>query len=477
MPRARPLFRAWTICGKVVLCHQKPPTPVPGVRVRAFDADIVQEDSWAPDITGPNGHFRIDYTSATSSARPSRGLAGSGRPDLYFRVESLGGGTLLAEDPARARQSDRENVGHCFCVTLCVDEAPPVTHAWFTHVGDFDINSDISLVTGLTNAAQPAGMPNAHGGPGYGFYDGIYGEGIKLEGDCPSTHPFGGGQPMRYRFRYEDIVNDPGNLHPITANMLTAVDVGVRVVNWDVRDGRRREAADHLGRPDRLGDAAPAAHSARRAARHPMGAGAAGTDETGRQRLGAGRPRVEPARLLGAAALLPHRDGRPGGGAPGDGAGNAVSDPKNGTPLRIRFEAEPVAGPSIGAPTVSNELARIHINNWVEVIELNLQQFMVAGANCCSPIDDNLDILYTADHELMKSWGVGISSCASGLGWSAPALPGGTGPRGGNGTSSHNTSAWPNCSYLVSLSTHRSLTDGEDDALSNGTQLTFCIEH
>jgi hypothetical protein len=122
-------------------------------------------------------------------------------------------------------------------------------------------------------------------------------------------------------------------------------------------------------------------------------------------------------------------------------------------------------------------LQRVHINNWSEVIELNLQQFMTPGANCCSPIDDNLDILYTTDHELMQSWGVGISSWASGLGWSAPALPGGTGPRGGNGTSSHNTSTWPNCSYLVRLSTIRALSDGEEDALSDGTELTFCIEH
>ena len=169
-----------------------------------------------------------------------------------------------------------------------------------------------------------------------------------------------------------------------------------------------------------------------------------------------------------------------GGGAPGDGAGHAVSDQKNGTPLLIRFEAEPVAGPSAGAPAFANSVMQgFTLTTGRKVIELNLQQFMVPGANCCSPIDDNLDILYTADHELMKSWSVGISSCASGLSWSAPALPPLPPPppppppparsaRGGFGTSHHNTSTWPNCSYLVSLSTLRSLTDGEADALSNG---------
>jgi len=168
-------FRAWTICGKVVLCHQQPAAPVPGVRVRAFDADIVQEDELGSDITGPNGHFRIDYTAADFQRTPISWISWEwvSGPDLYFRVETLGGGTLLAEGPSRARQPDRENVGHCFCVTLCVDEAPPPPiQAIFTHVGHFDIDSHIDATTGLTNSAQPAGMPNQHGGPGFGFFDG-----------------------------------------------------------------------------------------------------------------------------------------------------------------------------------------------------------------------------------------------------------------------------------------------------------------
>ena len=473
-------FRAWTICGRVVLCDQKPAAPVPGVRVRAFDADIVQEDELGSDITGPGGHFRIDYTAADFQRTPISWISWEwvSGPDLYFRVESLGGGTLLAEDPARARQPDRENVGHCFCVTLCVDEAPPVTHAWFTHVGDFDINADISPATGLTNAAQPATMPNAHGGPDYGFYDGIHGYGVKLEGDCPSTHPFGGGQPMRYRFLYDDLVNDPGNLHPITATMLSAVDVGVRVVNWDTFGTGAVPTPQTIWVGPTGSETPPPPPPAPAV---PPGTPWGAVPPALMKPDADGWVQVDPSSNLHgySGPLLRFRTATvvPGGSAPGDGAGQAVSDQKNGTPLRIVFEAEPVAGPSLGAPTLSNQLQRIHINNWREVLELNLQQFMVPGANCCSPIDDNLDILYTADHELMKSWGVSISSCASGLGWSAPALPGGTGPRGGNGTSSHNTSTWPNCSYLVQLSTTRSLTDGEEDALSDSTHLTFCIEH
>ncbi|MFL6256530.1 MAG: hypothetical protein ACJ74T_16110 [Pyrinomonadaceae bacterium] len=472
-------FRAWTICGKVVLCDQKPQAPVGGVRVLAYDADIVQEDELGSAITGPDGHFRIDYTAADFKRTPISWISWEwvSGPDLYFRVESLGGGTLLAEDPSRARHSDRENVGHCFCVTLCVDEAPPITHAWFTHVGDFDINSDFAG-TGLTTSPQPAGMPNQHGGPGYGFYDGIYGWGIKLKGDCPSTHPYGGGQPMRYRFLYEDLVTDPGSLHPITASMISAVDVGVRVVNWDTYGTGAVPTAQTIW-VGPTGSETPPPPPTPPAV--PPGTPWGGVPPALMKPDADGWVQVDPTSNLHgySGPLLYFRTSSviPGGGAPGDGAGHAVSDPKSGSPLRIRFEAE-VVPPAAPAASFFNELSKIHINNWSEVIELNLQQFIVPGSNCCSPINANLDILYTADHELMKSWNVSISSCASGLGWTEPPLPPPPGTtRGGHGTSSHNTSGWPNCSYLVSLATTRSLTDGEFDALSNSTYVTFCIEH
>lgn len=473
-------FGTWTICGKVVLCKQRIPTPVPGVRVRAFDADITQDDDLGSDITSSSGHFRIDYTSATFRRTPIPWISWEwvSGPDLYFRVETLGGGALLSEDRSRARQPDRENVGHCFCVELCVDEAPPVTYAWFTHVGDFDINSDISAATGLTTVAAPVGMINAHGGPGFGFYDGLQGWGIKLKGDCPATHPYGGGEPMRYRFLYEDTVNDPGNLHPITATMLSAIDVGERVVNWDTY-GTGASPTWQTIYVGPTGSTTPLLPPTPPVV--PPGTPWGPVPPAFMKPDAAGWVQVDPASNIHgySGPLLYFRTATvvAGGGAPGDGPGNAVSNAKSGGPLRIVFEAEPVTGATITAPTLSNELQKILINNWSEVILLELQQFISPGANCCSPIDDQLDILYTADHELMKSWGVDISSCASGLGWTKPALPGGTVPRGGFGTSSHNTSMWPNCSYLVSLSTIRALTDGENDALSDQQIRTFCIEH
>lgn len=473
-------FRAWTICGKVVLCQQKPPTPVPGVRVRAFDADILQEDELGSDITGPGGHFRIDYTAADFKRTPVSWISWEwvSGPDLYFRVETLGGGTLLAEDPSRARQPDRENVGHCFCVELCVDEAPPTAiQAIFTHVGHFEIDSHIDPATGLTNSAQPAGMPTQHGGPDFGFYDGRHHDGIKLIGDCPAAHPGGGGQPMRYRFLYRDLANAPGTSVPITASMLTAIDVGVRFVPWD------KYGTGVVMTPQTIWVGPNGSTTV-----PPFPAGPAVPPGTPWGPVppvylkpdADGWVPVDPATNIHAYSgpLLQFRTRAvvPGGTPPNDGPGNDVTDQKNGTPLSIIFEAEPLGGPAPGAPTISNTLQRILVNNWSEVILLDLKQFHEVGANCCSPIDTDLDILYTADHELLSSWSVGLSSCAIGP-WTPPSLPQGTGARGDADTHHENTSSWPVCSYIVSLSTSRMVTDGEHDADGGYVQLPFCVEH
>jgi hypothetical protein len=95
----------------------------------------------------------------------------------------------------------------------------------------------------------------------------------------------------------------------------------------------------------------------------------------------------------------------------------------------------------------------------------------------------NLDILYTADHELMAAWSVGVSSAAfppsrvpflpMGVSW--PACPSAADPRPRceAATFSVNIGTWPACSYRVTPTTRRMLTDGEIE--DSGTNLvTFC---
>lgn len=111
----------WTICGRVLVCDSQ--IPVQGARVRAFDADWLQSDDLGLGITGPDGRFIITYTSADFKKTPFIGIDIElfGGPDLYFRIESPDGATVLYQEPSsRGRDPDRENAGNCFCVELCV---------------------------------------------------------------------------------------------------------------------------------------------------------------------------------------------------------------------------------------------------------------------------------------------------------------------------------------------------------------------
>jgi hypothetical protein len=156
---------------------------------------------------------------------------------------------------------------------------------------------------------------------------------------------------------------------------------------------------------------------------------------------------------------------------------------KNGVDYQIIFEAEPVSGPSPTGPTLSNSLDRIHINNWLEVAEFNLEQFSTPGTGSCTPITEAIDIRYTMDHELVRSWSLTLSTAAL-IPGGTPVLPGlGIPPepgqsvssRGGNGLAHLDTSTWPKCSYAIVFSRRLKLTDGEiDDSGRDPLVAIFC---
>ncbi|HWB86769.1 MAG TPA: hypothetical protein VG675_21670 [Bryobacteraceae bacterium] len=167
------------------------------------------------------------------------------------------------------------------------------------------------------------------------------------------------------------------------------------------------------------------------------------------------------------------------GGAP---AGSAVTGAGQGagTDLAIIFQATRVGVASID---YSNSLCKIHINNWVEVNNLWIQEFN-GPATCCTPIDTTLTVQFTVDHEEMDSggWSLSITSCSgSAPGNITPTVSSGgpppvtVGPRGGSGSIIEDTSGWTNCSYIVSLVTRPGLTTGLFDRRGEDNQKTFCI--
>ena len=196
----RSLFGAWTICGHVTLCQSD--KPIGGVRVRAFDVDWIQQDEIGSAVTDGSGHFRIDYSRADFEKTifsPFINVELTAGPDLYFRVETLGGTALLVEPPSRGRMPDRENAGACFCIDLCLQEQPPVTTEplpVFTSIGGYDFATDIHATppgTGLTVVGNRA------------FY-----ATMRLNGILSKTL---NNQPMEYRF--EIATTDPDGSSPV----------------------------------------------------------------------------------------------------------------------------------------------------------------------------------------------------------------------------------------------------------------------
>ncbi len=349
-----------------------------------------------------------------------------------------------------------------FCMLVC----PPVFyHPWFTHVGDFGIASDIDPVTGLTNKAQAG-----HGGPNYGFFGNL-----SLRGFCPKTDPAHAGAPMAYRFLYQPA--GAAAATPITGGFVSEVLVGSRYTLWNgnpftLQSVRIRGTGTTSPTPPTPGPGlTPPDHFI-----VPDAQGWVPVDANALDDAFSGW-------LMGFASAV----GIPGGGpAPGVAAGTPVpgATQRMGTNAAIIFQATRVSTIASvntgGVPDYTNQLDRIHINNWLEVSLLDLQELLPPGGTGCSPLNATLTILYTADHELMADWSITLESAALPSIVPAPVFPSGVGPRGAAGSDVHDLIGpplWPTCSYLVKLTTRRSLTDGlnDDDATWTNSYRTFCI--
>ena len=390
----RSKFYAWVICGRVLDCQQQPPVPVPGVKVIAFDRDWLQDDEIGSSITDGSGKFRIDYTISDFEKTPFSpwiNLELIPGPDLYFRVEAFDSTPLLIEPPSRGRDADRENVGPCFCVQLCVDEpiGDPGDYPYFTHVGDFNIAADIDALTGLTNKAK-----FGHGGPDFGFF-----HRLKFKGFVPKTLPGDPTNPLHYRFLYVH-PDDPVTEVPVVGSLVPGTTpsqglvVGARVIPWDLMGTGPVPAFQDVillrsgaaSPPDSLPTppAVPPGTPWGSIPPHiiiPDSDGWVRVDQS---------PNLLDDGFQGALMAFRSPVAVPGGTAPGPGAGN---DPagvaRNGKLLRIIFEtATDPANPA----TINRQLleAIILVNNWVEVRELNLQQFIGPTTGSCTGLTSDI---------------------------------------------------------------------------------------
>jgi hypothetical protein len=221
-------FGAWVICGRVTDCKEH--APIAGVRVRAFDVDWLQDDELGSAVTDSSGHFRIYYATEDFLRTPFSPLINfecvSG-PDLYFKVETSTNTVLLNEPRSRGRAPDRQNVGNCFCVELCVDNPPPPstnTIPIFRKVGIYNVDpGDPDFATrGFTSDGVTA--------PGNLAFTGT----VKLRGALPN-----GNDPdaLEYHFRvgeYNSAGTVLGAVSDIEADKITPTVIGaLEYWDWD----------------------------------------------------------------------------------------------------------------------------------------------------------------------------------------------------------------------------------------------------
>lgn len=115
------LLGLYVICGHVRDCKEE--SNIAGVKVFAYDVDLIQDDYLGYGITDAAGNFKIYYTEADFSKTLLSWLnvEWAAGPDLYFRIEAGDGTVLLNENRQRGHDRDRANATNCFCIDFCVE--------------------------------------------------------------------------------------------------------------------------------------------------------------------------------------------------------------------------------------------------------------------------------------------------------------------------------------------------------------------
>lgn len=473
--RAR--FGAWVICGQVRHCETQ--APIGGVRVRAFDVDWLQDDALGDAVTDGSGHFRIDYLSQDFKQTifsPWINLEWTGGPDLYFKVETLGGLPLLAEPPSRGRDTDRENAGPCFCVDLCTGEQPPVTEPLpvFTRLGGYP------YVGGIQSAVPGSGLT---AGDDRAFFSTV-----RLNGILSKTL---GGQPMEYRFEYRETAPDgtlPGAWIPVATTQFAATMLG------EVE----RFAPDFPGDPNPVKT-------------HPMMADP-GTPVAGPgnaaivdgwiqvpqfsdynapngffvpngNMLNVITPALVPVPALDMANVM--------AGESSTAHGATLAQNRHiSLRMKVRVVGQPATEAAAGTcfhvaieNTVYNNVhkggswAPVDVPNQLCACSLDSLQLRAGG---CAGLNASLDVLFTAAHPNLGTVSVSMNGPGGPYGFGMPVPPNpadrfgqainGAPPPGGGWT----FNALPDCAYIVTLSAQLQLTTGDSSPLPVLDQIAFC---
>jgi hypothetical protein len=445
----RRLLGLWVICGRVTVCGTR--TPVPNATVEAFDVDWLQDDALGSGTTDGTGHFRIDYTVLDFERTPLSwlNLELVPGPDLYFRISVLG--TVVLNEPrSRGRQPDRENVGPCFCVDLCVDEVPPTPEPYpvFRFIGGYDYVTDIDSGpggTGLTNGDHRA------------FF-----AGLRLNGPIGRTL---GGQPLEYRFEVRELPS--GSWNPVLPGQIGETLIGF----WEALQPTLEVKGVYI-------NATPAPN---RIVVTPDAQGWIVMPQDANLSTGLFVPNGNMI-VLDSAAMTAWPHSSIAGITAGNSTAPGVPDRFFGIRLRIRQQG------NASTEVVSGECRRLAIDNtlydrvthggsWATVQEDN--QLAVAmvdvqelAGNGCAGVTNQLHVEVTAAHPNLGS--VGLTMAGPGGPYSF-TLPAGTATEiAGTATNGFTVASLVKCAYTVTLTVNALLTTGDGAPGPVVDQVSFC---
>jgi hypothetical protein len=467
-------FGAWVICGHVRHCETK--APIAGVRVRAFDVDWLQDDPLGDAVTDGSGHYRIDYLASdfTPTVFPWLSLEWTGGPDVYFKVETLGGAPLLNEPPSRGRGPDRENVGPCFCADLCLKESPPVTEPLpvFDALGGYLYASDIESAvpgSGLTNGDHRA------------FYSTV-----RLNGVLPKKL---GGQAMEYRFEFRttDAVGNPTGPWTVIAPTQFANTLIGRIERLVFIFGTW-VTVTHYVFADPASPGADASHAAIvggwiQVPQHDNVMDANGFFVPNGNMLNVITPSLVPQPALDMDSVIAGESSTAHGAPLAQNRHIALR-------MRVRAVGLPLTEQDAGTcphvaieNTVYNNVhkggswAPVDVDGQLSACSVDSLQLRAGG---CAGLNAALDVLYTAAHPNLGSISVSMNGPGGpyGFGIPVPLNPAdqfgqainGAPPPGGGWT----FNALPDCAYIVTLSANLLLTTGDSSPLPVHDQIAFC---
>ena len=209
----------WVICGIVLNCETQ--QPLPGIEVIAMDDDVISDDELGKATTNSGGRFCIFYRSKDFKKTflspiinvETPLLPWGNGPDIYFKF-AFGGSVFYEEPPSRARDSDRENVGNCFCVRLCLKDQPsdgPGPIGYFFAIGQIRRYNSILNINPANG--KTTGKPIA------AWNDMAFYHNLALIGALTEKL---NGQPMEYKFQYTELTN-PSDPIPVSPAAWTDV--------------------------------------------------------------------------------------------------------------------------------------------------------------------------------------------------------------------------------------------------------------